>query len=158
MAAHYNLDKARTLAHGVRLLSRKKKQGWRMLRSLRNIIIFIVVIGVIQGLLQFYGEKKRDRDIAQAVEKGNAKLPVIVGERIRVEREEYSNHAVRFFAAFVGDDSVTQREKDAFEQGITQMYCKGGMKAFADAKVAVEYSIKTESETVSFSITPDKCH
>jgi hypothetical protein len=32
------------------------------------------------------------------------------------------------------------------------------MKAFSDAKVAVEYSLKTQFETVAFSITPDKCH
>jgi hypothetical protein len=136
----------------------QKKQAWRMLRGLRNIIIFVVAVGVIQGLIQFYGERKRDRNIAQAVEKGNAKLPVVVGEHIRVDAEEYSNHTVRFFAVSLGGHGVTQREKDAFEQGITQMYCKGGMKAFADAKVAVEYSIKSEFETVAFSITPDKCH
>jgi len=82
----------------------------------------------------------------------------VVDGHIRVEREEYSNHTVRFFAVFLGGDSVTQREKDAFEQGITQMYCKGAMKAFSDAKVAVEYSLKTQFETVAFSITPDKCH
>ena len=156
MATHYNLDKSHTLAHGVGLLSRRN-QGWRMLKGLRNILIFVVVVGVIQGLIQFYGEKKRDRDIARAVENGNAKLPVVVGGRIRVEREEYSNHTVRLFAAFLGDDGVTQREKDAFEQGLTQMYCKGGMKAFSDAKVAVEYSVKTQFETVAFSMTPDKC-
>jgi hypothetical protein len=75
-----------------------------------------------------------------------------------VEREEYSNHTVRFFAASLGGDRVTQSEKDAFEQGITQMYCKGGMKAFFDARVAVEYSVKTEFETVALAVTPDKCH
>ena len=129
-----------------------------MLRGIRNILIVIVVVAVIQSLIQFYGERKRDRAIGQAVENANAKLPVVVGGRIRVERAEYSNHTVRFFAVFLGDDAVSQREKDSFEQGMTQAYCQGGMKAFSDAKVAVEYSIKTQLETVALSLTPDKCH
>ena len=128
-----------------------------MLRSIRNILVIVVVVGVIQSLIHFYGERKRDREIAQAVENGNAKLPVVVGGNIRVEKLEYSNRVVRFFAVFLGDDGVSQRAKDAFEQGMTQMYCQGGMKAFSAAKVAVEYSIKTQFETVAFSITPDKC-
>jgi hypothetical protein len=128
-----------------------------MLRGIRNILIFVVVVAVIQSLIQVYGERKRDRGIAQAVENANAKLPLVVGGHIRVEKVEYSNHAVRFFAVFLGDDGVSQREKETFEQGITQVYCHGGMKAFSDAKVAVEYSIKTQLETVALSITPDKC-
>ena len=128
-----------------------------MLRRIRNILIIVVVVAVIQSLIQSYGERKRDRAIAQAVENGNAKLPVVVGGRIRVDKVEYSNHTVRYFAVFLGDDGVSRREKDAFEQEMTQAYCQGRMKAFSDAKVAVEYSIKTQLETLALSITPDKC-
>jgi hypothetical protein len=128
-----------------------------MLRWIRNLLIIFVVVGVIQALIQSYGVRKRDRAIAQAVEDGNKTMPVVIGGRIRVEKAEYSNHTVRYFAVFLGDDTVTQREKDAFEQGITQAYCHGGMKAFSDAKVALEYSIKTQFETVALSVTPDKC-
>jgi len=128
-----------------------------MLRSLRNILVIVVVVGVSQSLVRSYGERKRDRDIAQAVDNGNAKLPVVVGGNIRLEKLEYSNRVVRFSAVSLGDNGISQRGKDAFEQGVKEMYCQGGMKAFSAAKVAVEYSIKTPFETVAFSITPDKC-
>ncbi len=129
-----------------------------MLRTLRNILIFIVVVSVIKALMHSYGERKRDRDIARAVENGNAQLPMVVGGRVRVDKMEYSDHTVRYFAVLLGDDEITQSQKDAFTQGITQLYCHDKMKVFADAQVAVEYSIKTQLETVALSVTPDKCH
>jgi hypothetical protein len=128
-----------------------------MLKSLGRILIFIVVVAVVQALIHSYGERKRDREIARAVDNANAKMPVVVGGRIRVEKAEYSNHTVRYFAVLLGDDGIGQRDKDAFEQGMTQMYCHGAMKAFADAKVAVEYSIKAPLETVALALSPDKC-
>ena len=128
-----------------------------MLRGLRNILILIVVVAVIQSLLRSYGESKRDHAIAQAVEAGNAKLPMVIGGRIRAEKIEYANHAVRFYAVYLGDETISQPEKDAFAQGVKQVYCQGGMKAFSDAKVAIEYSIKTQLETVPVSLTPDEC-
>jgi hypothetical protein len=124
-----------------------------MLRTIRNLLILVVVVAVMKTIIQHSGESK----IAKAVEKANATMPIVVGGRIRVEKVEYSNHAVRYSAVFLGDETISQREKDAFEQGITQAYCHGGMKAFSDAKVAIEYSIKTRDDTVALSVTPDKC-
>lgn len=128
-----------------------------MLRGLRNILLLIVVVAAIQGIVQRYGEGRRDRAIAQSVEQLNARLPTVVGDRVRVDKAEYSNHTVRYFAVVLGDREVTQSDKDAFEQGITEGYCRGAMKKLSDAKVTLEYSIKTRFEPISLSVTPDRC-
>jgi hypothetical protein len=124
-----------------------------MLRTLRNLVILVVVVAVTRTCIQHFGERK----LAKAVEKANAEMPVVVDGRIRLEKIEYSNHAVRYSGAFLGDHTVSQREKDAFEQDVTQFYCHGRTKAFADAKVPLEYSIKTQTDTLAVSVTPDKC-
>lgn len=81
-----------------------------------------------------------DQQMTRIVEEVNRKLPISNGV-MQVERVEYSDRTVRYYGALLNARPVEESAKAELKRKLTAVYCSD--KAIRDAKVSVEYAIKS---------------
>ncbi len=112
----------------------------------KSVLIFVfIVVPIMKVLADNYAQNKLDADVAKSVEEGRKELPKIINNAIRVDNISYANRTVRYEAVVLAKTDIDDSRKAAFQDGIKEMYCHGGMQPYARANVSVEYSIRFES-------------
>jgi len=136
---------------------------------LRKFLYLIIALVAVAGFKTFSPQWVKsakmataDAQISAATENSNAKLPMMIGDSLKIEKMEYNNRVVRISGEILGRVEISLKQKEAFEERLKQQYCGGNMKAFADANVAVAYSIKYWSpswgyQTWDIGYSADKC-
>ncbi|HEY5993635.1 MAG TPA: hypothetical protein VIU46_03445 [Gallionellaceae bacterium] len=125
----------------------------------------VIVLAGIAGLklyLDYYPSWKVDQEVSRAVEEANAVLPKVFNNVVRLEKFRYDKKVVYAVGTILDSVPVNDDHKPLLEANLKELYCRGDWKAFAKAKVSVEYTIKFESvfyrgiEWV-FKETPELC-
>ncbi len=112
----------------------------------KKVLIFVfIVVPIMKVVADNYAKNKVDEDVARSVEESRKELPKVINNAIRVDNISYANKTVRYEAVVLAQTEIDDSRKAAFQNGIKEMYCHGGMRPYARANVSVEYSIRFES-------------
>ena len=133
---------------------------------MRKLLVLILLLAAGKVAFQSFTQYRTEKNMARVAEELNKQLPQST-DFIRLEEVTYSNRVLRYSGSLLQGQELNEEFKLAAQQKVKEIYCSS-QRAFADAKVSVEYAFKKtsmkslddklRSETWSAVARPQDCN
>jgi hypothetical protein len=124
-----------------------------MLRTLRNLVILVVVVAVTRTCIQHFGERK----LAKAVEKANAEMPIVVTDVFAWRRLSIQITPFGTLGLSSGTIPSVSARKTPLSRTLRSFIAMGEPRRLQMPKYPLNIQSRTQTDTLAVSVTPDKC-